>query len=102
MPSYQVHLSDLLRVDFLDILVAEEDLDNRLAAVLDRSVVVVDVRRHKDLGVPDEALAGREVGDKSGGTVGVANVDDMCFLVEDSRAQKTWPATVHQIGRAHV
>lgn len=52
-----------LRQHLLDFLVAQHDLDDWLAAVLQGGVVVVHVRGYEHLGVPQEALARREVGD---------------------------------------
>lgn len=47
----------------LDLVVAEQDLVDRLSAVLEGNVVAVHVGWQEDLGVPHESLAGREVRD---------------------------------------
>lgn len=53
----------LLRQHLLDLLVAEVDLVHGVSALLEWHVVVVAERGDKDLGVPDEALPGREIRD---------------------------------------
>ena len=61
--SFACPFTGLLRKHLLDLLVADVDLVHQIPAQLERHVVVVAVRRDEDLGVPDKALPGREVGD---------------------------------------
>jgi hypothetical protein len=51
----------MLREHLLDFFVAEVNLDDRVAAVLERDVVVVNIGWEEDLRVPCESLARREV-----------------------------------------
>lgn len=75
----------LLRQHVPNFLVAEQDLVDWLSSVFQRSVLAIDVRRHKDLGVPGEALAGGKVRD-----------------LRRSRSVRT-PATVHhRVGRRRL
>ena len=53
----------LLRQHVPNLLIAEDDVVHWFSPVLEGSVVVVDVRGEKDLGVPGEALAGGKVRD---------------------------------------
>jgi hypothetical protein len=55
--------SQLLWEDLLDVLVAEEDFDDLLPAVLERGVFDVNVGRQEELGVPGKALARGQVRD---------------------------------------
>lgn len=55
--------AQLLREHLLDLFVAQVDLVHRVAALLEWHILVVTERRHEDLGIPDKALAGSEVGD---------------------------------------
>lgn len=49
------------REDVVNLLVAEDDLVDRLSAVLEGNVVAVHVGWKEDLGIPHEALARREI-----------------------------------------
>lgn len=53
--------SHLLWENLLDVLVAEEDLDDLFPAVLERGVFDVDIGRQEELGVPGKALARGQV-----------------------------------------
>lgn len=53
----------LLRQHLLDLFVAYVDLVYGVAALLKWHIVVITERRKEDFGVPDEALARREIGD---------------------------------------
>jgi hypothetical protein len=56
-------LARLLREHLPDLLVAQVDLVHRVAALLEWHVFIIAVGRDEDLGIPDEPLAGGEVGD---------------------------------------
>lgn len=53
----------LLRQHLLDLLIAQVNLVDGIAALLEWHIVVVAVRGDEDLGVPDEALRRGEIGD---------------------------------------
>ena len=61
--SFACPFVGLLRKHLLDLFVAEVDLVHLVPAQLERHIFVVAVRRDEDLGVPDKALRGSEVGD---------------------------------------
>jgi hypothetical protein len=90
----------LLGKHVLDLLLAEGDVVDRLSSRLQGDIVAVEVGRQKDFGVPDKALAGREVRDlrlrlaardnldlgrsqayQAGRAIGLANVDDGALLL---------------------
>jgi hypothetical protein len=88
----------LLRQHLPDLLVAQVDLVHRVAALLEWHVVVVAERWHEDLGIPDEALTGREVGDQSQGPLGaVSNLDGRTFLLRERGAQQARPSGMQRL-----
>jgi hypothetical protein len=50
-----------MRKHVLGLVVAQNDLVHGIAAVLERNIVAVNVRRKEDFGVPGETLTRREV-----------------------------------------
>jgi hypothetical protein len=101
----------LLGKHVLDLLLAEGDVVDRLSSRLQGDIVAVEVGRQKDFGVPDKALAGREVRDlrlrlaardnldlgrsqayQAGRAIGLANVDDGALLLGKGAADQTRPA----------
>lgn len=83
-----------MRKHVLGLVVAQNDLVHGIAAVLERNIVAVNVRRKEDFGVPGETLTRREVRDQSRRALRVADVNDSAFLLGQRRAQKTWAAVV--------
>jgi hypothetical protein len=83
-----------MREHVQQFLVAEEDFVNGVSAVLERDVVAIDVRGKKDLWVPGEPLARREIRDQPRWTIRVTNVDNGGFLLGDGGAQKTGSSAI--------
>lgn len=81
----------------IDLLVGYGDLVDRLAALVQRNVVVVDIRWEENFWVPYVALAGDSVGDKSWRPFWVTDVDNGALLFEDRRAEKAGPPFVYQL-----
>lgn len=82
-----------LRQHVLELLIAERDFVDGIAAVLERDVIAVDVGWEEDLWIPGEALARGEVGNQAWWTLGIANVDNGGLFLLDGGAEKT-PSTL--------
>lgn len=70
----------LLRENGADLFVGDGYLVHRLAALIQRNVVVVDVRGEEDFWVPDVALAGNGIGNQPWGPFRVTDVDNGAFF----------------------
>lgn len=73
--------NSLLGKHVLDLLVAQQDVVDWVLALVDGDVFAVEVGWEEDFGVPDEALAGRGVRDKTSRPVRTANVDNGALLL---------------------
>lgn len=75
--------NDLLWEHLPYFFVGQKDLMHWVELDLKGSRVNVEVRRYEDFGVPNEALAGGQVGNQAGRPIRIAYVDDGALLLAE-------------------